>query len=173
MKQFSQKIHRVFTRQILILSFAIGVGGCYSFTGGSVPPHLKTLRIRTVDDQSGFGNPEYGVFLTQTLIEEFENDGTFTLVQEKPDAELAATIRAVRDELLVIQTGEQERERKLTVVVEAMYWDRVKQKQVWRKTFSQYRVYAVAGGTEARDQAAKEALAAIAEDIFLAVVSYW
>ena len=34
---------------------ASGLAGCaYSFTGASVPAHLKTIAIPLVDDQSGF-----------------------------------------------------------------------------------------------------------------------
>ncbi len=173
MKQLSSKCHPVFLPQLLILSVFVFAGGCYSFTGGSIPPHLKTLHIQTVDDQSGFGNPEYATFLTQELIRQFENDGSFTLVQQNADATLSTVIRAVRDEVLTVQTGEQEQDRKVTVVVEAEYWDRVRKKQIWKKTFTQYRVYPVAGGAQARDQVAQEALAAIAEDILLAVISHW
>lgn len=42
--------------------------GCrYSFSGGSVPPHLKTIAIPIVQDQSGYGDPTLRDEFTQQL----------------------------------------------------------------------------------------------------------
>ena len=33
-----------------------GLDGCYSFRGTSIPPHLKTISVSSVVDNSGFGS---------------------------------------------------------------------------------------------------------------------
>ena len=57
---------------------AINFTSCcaYSFTGASVPPHLKTIAIPIADDRSGSGEPGLRESLTQKLIKQFIDDNT-------------------------------------------------------------------------------------------------
>jgi hypothetical protein len=57
--------------------------------------------------------------------------------------------------------------------VEAEYTDYVKRKQVWKRTFSNFQVYLISQGQQAREDAVIAALQQIGEDILLAVVSGW
>lgn len=82
----------------LLLSVVLIAGGCYSFTGGSVPPHLKTIAIATVADRSSFGQPIWREVATQLLIERFRNDNTLQLVDRDGDAELRAAITSITEE---------------------------------------------------------------------------
>ena len=50
---------------VAVAVFTAGIAGCaYSFTGASVPSHLKTVAIPLVDDQSGFGEPGLREYFT-------------------------------------------------------------------------------------------------------------
>ncbi len=161
-------------RTLLSLVLCIGMSACYSFTGASVPSHLKTLQIPTVDDRSGFGDaPRYRSVLTELLIEQFENDNSFTLESDNADAKLTVVIASVRDEIANVGSGEIENERKLTVTVKATYQGQVKNLQVWDKTIAGFEFYPADGGVEARDLAVEEILTRIAEDTLLEVVSGW
>lgn len=171
MKENSLNLHSILL--FFGLSLCVYLPGCYTFTGSSVPPHLRTLVIGTVSDESGFGNPEYAEYLTNRLIDEFRDDGTFRLVQGAADAKLEVAIQRIQEEILTVQTGEMEAERKITVRVDASYWDNVLGKQIWEKSFSQYRTYSPYGAPESRDAAVFDALDAIAEDILIAVISNW
>ena len=66
---------------------AINFTACfaYSFTGASVPEHLKTIAIPIADDRSGSGQPGLRENLTQTLIRKFIGDNTFQ-VSERTSA---------------------------------------------------------------------------------------
>ena len=56
---------------------ALFFSGCaYSFTGASVPPHLKTIAIPLVDDQSGLGEPGLREKFTTELIQLFTSDNS-------------------------------------------------------------------------------------------------
>ena len=61
---------------LFVVLIAINFTACcaYSFTGASVPEHLKTIAIPIADDRSGSGEPGLREDLTQTLIEKFIND---------------------------------------------------------------------------------------------------
>ena len=50
-------------RIVLFLVLAI-LQGCYSFTGSSLPAHLKTIAIPVFDDRSGAGIAQFRGELT-------------------------------------------------------------------------------------------------------------
>ena len=163
---------------LICISIIITLSGCYSFTGGSIPEHLNTLYIATVEDNSGFGNPNYRDKLSQQLFEVFRDDNSFELVENGGDARLSVSISSIRDETLTVgsggsQRGELETERKITVTCKAEYFDAVKNKEVWNKSFSNFGTYEIANAQTGRDEAVDRALEQTAEDIMLAVVSGW
>lgn len=152
---------------------AVYLAGCYSFTGGTVPDHLKELYIATVNDNSGYGNPAYRSTLTENLIEKFRKDSPFRLVDRGGDARLEVTIASISDQTTTVSPGELETERKINVNCEAVYYDRVKNKEIWKKSFSNTQLYELASAQAARNEAVNLALAQISDDILLAVVSGW
>ena len=66
----------------IVLLFLIGIfsnfAGCfgcpYSFSGASVPPHLKTIAIPFAEDRSGSGEPGLRELLTEKLTQKFIDD---------------------------------------------------------------------------------------------------
>lgn len=161
------------------------LSSCYTFTGASVPPHLKTLQIPLAEDVSGFGDARYRDILTLRLAQVFRTDNTFTIVQDKSDALLNVTITSITDATATVSnagvTGTSsadaaglERERKVTVAVEVTYSDLVKKKKFFeKKSFSQFRVYQVSEGQQGRDAAIQRVLQLVSDDILLAVISGW
>ena len=156
----------------------VGFAGCYSFTGGSIPEHIKSLQISPVDDVSGYGNPKYRDELSQTLFDTFRDDNSFQLVDNGGDARLDVKISSVRDQTLSVGSGsssggELETERKITVTCEVEYYDAVKKKLLWKKSFPNFGTYEIAAAQTDRDIAVLKALEQTSEDILLAVVSGW
>ena len=147
--------------------------GCYSFTGGSIPDYIKTLYISTVTDNSGYGNPKYREEFMRTLVETFRKDNSLNLVEKGGDAKLYVVISAIRDEISKIKPGELETQRKITVVCDAEYYDAVKKKAFWKKSFSNFNIYDLTNVQVNRDQAVSDALKRTADDILIAVVSGW
>jgi hypothetical protein len=151
----------------------VQLSGCYSFTGGSIPDHLKTLYIASVNDVSLYGNPAYKDNLTKLLIDNFRNDNSFTLVDRGGDARLSVIIMTIVDATMTIRPGEIETERKITVNCDAEYYDAVKKKSIWKKSFSNFNVYQLSNAQVERDKAIQAALKQTSDDIMLAVVSGW
>lgn len=146
---------------------------CYSFTGASVPPHLKTLQILTAEDVSGFGDARYREVLTVNLVKNFRSDNSFTLVQESPDATIATTISSIADATVSVNQGELEKERKITLTVKVVWSDLVKKKELFSRDFSAFQIYAISDGVQGRDNAIQKSLQQISNDAVLAVVSGW
>lgn len=158
---------------LLCVVSAWSIYGCYSFTGASVPDHLKTVSISNTVDNSGFGVQLYREECTRLLIQKFRNDNSFSLIERKGDAQISSTILSIREEQLNVRVGEVERERKVTVTVEAEYYDAVKKRSVWKKSFAQFSVFQVANAVAERDAAIKKAIDKVTDDILLAVISGW
>ncbi len=149
------------------------LSGCYSFTGGTIPEHLQTLSISQAGDNSGFGNPRFREYLTEQIIDRFRKDNSFTLKETGGDAKLTAAISSINDATVTVGSGELERERKVTVAIEAEYFDGVKKKSIWKRTLSNFQIYAVAEGQVGRDAGITKALKQLSDDLLTAVVSGW
>jgi len=150
---------------IFCIALLIQLAGCYSFTGSSVPEHLKTLQIAAVSDNSGYGNPAYKDKLSLLLFDKFRNDNSFQLVERNGNARLKVVIASIRDETAVVSPGELEKERKMTISCNVEYYDAVKKKMIWKKSFSNYGIYNINNPVEGRNTAVLTALDKISDDI--------
>ena len=160
----------------LLMISGIMIFGCsYSFTGASLPPHIKTIYIQPFADKSGSGEPFLSDNLTNELISLFVDDGNLTIVTSgNADSKLSGSISQLKDRAETI-TGENITARKVTIRVKAVYMDLVKRKKVFDKTFTAFSNYdnSASDITQARNDAINDALNQIAEDITLAVIARW
>jgi len=163
--------NELFFGQIILL--LVLLTGCYSFKGGSVPPHLSTLNIMTVKDNSTSQNPENRLVLTDYLTDEFKDDGSLKVVNNNADARLETTITSTTEESAEVGSRELETRRKVVVTCNVIYYDNVKQKEIFNKNFEHYGYFEVAQAAQQRDEAIKDALEKISEDIVFNVVSDW
>ncbi len=151
--------------------------GCYSFTGASVPSHLKTVAIPLVDDQSGFGEPGLREQFTTTLTNLFISDNSLEVADRTAaDAILEGAITSISDAPAIIQQGQQGEQvsrRRITVNARFTFQDMKLRRKVWEKTFSNWGDYDVGGGPSQRQAGLQEAIRKITEDILLETVSGW
>jgi len=157
-----------------LVNFA-GCSGCpYSFTGASVPPHLKTIAIPFADDRSGTGEGELRELFTQKLTQKFIDDNSFQVIdRSNADAILECIITSINDVPAVVTVGENVETRRLTVNVQVIYKDLVLKKTVYDKQFSDYGDYAADGGLDGRYQGLTIAIDKITDNILLDTVSGW
>ena len=156
------------TAMVCLLIF----GSCYSFTGASVAPHLKTVAIPLFEDVSGFGEPGLREKFTQKVIEQFRNDNNLELGERlTADSIIEGTISTVIDAPSVIGGNDIVRTRRVTVTVHASYTDMKFRKKIWEKDFSNWGEYTQ--GQQTRDVALNQAVDKVAEDILLETVSGW
>lgn len=162
---------------LLFMSFTlINFTGCcaYSFTGASVPAHIKTIAIPAADDRSGSGEPGLGEMLTNKLTQDFVEDNTLQISNKtNANAVLECTITSLSDAPAVVAAGENVTSRRITINVQVVYKDLVKRKTVFDKSFSNYGDYPADGGLTERRNAIEAAVKKIAEDILLDTVSGW
>jgi len=150
--------------------------GCpYSFTGASVPKHLKTIAIPLVDDQSGFGEAGLRERFTTELTNLFISDNSLEVTDRTTaDSILEGVITAVSDAPSVVGQAESVSKRRVTMTVKFMYQDMKVRKKLWEKSFSQWGDYESGGGLKSqRETGLQEAIKKVTEDILLETVSGW
>jgi hypothetical protein len=139
-----------------------------------VPPHLKTIAIPIVEDQSGYGDPELRDSFTKQLVDKFTNDNTLQLTDRNvADAILEGVVTEVKDAPLVLQGGEQVAMRQITVTVRMTFQDLKLRKKIWEKSFSKWGNYSSGGGLTQRNQGMLEAVKKLTEDILNDTVAGW
>ncbi len=172
-------LHRTVFHQLLIsLVVAVALSGCagcpYSFTGASVPPHLRTIAIPIVEDQSGFGDATLRDQFSRKLQQMFVNDATLQPSDRThADSMLEGVITSVKDAPVVVEGGDQVSKRRITITAHMIFRDLKLRKKVWEKDFSQWGDYASGGGLTQRNEGISEALRKLTEDILNETVAGW
>lgn len=150
------------------------VSSCYSFKGGSVPVHLKTLAVPLLDDQSGSGEPGLREKITNRLVERFRQDNSLQVVDRaRADAVLEGTIVSSQDEPYVVAQGETVTKWRITLTVKASFQDMKLKKSMWEKQFSNFSLYDATAGPAARQAGFTAAIEKVTEDIVNESVSGW
>lgn len=180
MTLLNNKINKSVLLSVLYLLFvvfiAINFTGCcaYSFTGASVPEHLKTIAIPIADDRSGVGEPGLRESLTQKLIQKFIDDNTLQVAERTTaNAILECTIVSLTSSPAVVTAGEDIQSLRMTLSVKVLYRDLVKRKTIFDKTFTEYSDYLTNNPEQGRAEAITSAIDKISEDILLDTVSGW
>lgn len=156
------------------LIISLIAGGCYSFRGGSVPPHLKSVAIPLFDDQSGSAEPGLREKFTNKLIDRFRQDNSLQVTDKThSDSAVEGTIVSLVDEPYVVVQGESVTKRKITLSVKASYHDAKLNREVWNKQLSNWGTYDISGGIVQRQAAIDAAIDKLTEDILNETVSSW
>lgn len=147
----------------------------YSFTGASIPSHLKTIAIPLFKDNSGSGEPELREDFTNSLTKKFLEDNQLRVVPKvNADALLECTIISLSDSPVAVVSGEEVASRKITITVRVLYRDLVKKQTIFERNISNYGDYSTTGDiTTAREKAINTSIENITEDILINVVSNW
>jgi len=167
-------VHRALFSFFIVVSLS-GCAGCpYSFTGASVPPHLKTIAIPIVEDQSGFGDATLRDQFSRQLLQRFVNDATLQPSDRtNADSILEGVITGVKDAPVVVEGGDQVSKRRVSVTAHMTFRDLKLRKKVWEKDFTQWGDYPSGGGPTQRNDGISEALRKITEDILNETVAGW
>jgi hypothetical protein len=161
---------------LFIIGALINFTSCcsYSFTGASVPEHLKTIAVPVADDRSGAGEPGLRELFTSKLTQKFIDDNTLRVTDRvNANATIDCTISSFSDAPAVVSGGENVTTRRITIGVQVIYKDLVKRKTIFEQNFSNYGDYNASGGLPEKNIAIGIAVDKITEDILLAAVSGW
>ena len=179
LKSFNKNNANMLKTLIFVLLFGISAVinfgcGSYSFTGASVPAHLKTISIPVAQDKSPAAIPGLRELLTDNLIQKFISDNSLQVTDRSTaNATLECVVTSVTDAPAIVSAGEEISSRRLTIIVKVIYKDLVQKKTIFENNFTNYGDYVPGEATNQRDDAIAVAVDKISEDILLAVVSGW
>lgn len=162
---------------LILLVFTLNICSCgvYGFRGNNPPQGINSIAIPTFTDVSGFSAPTLAENFTQQLKKKIINDNTFRVADKNiADAVLNCTITNVRDEALVISSGENVSRRKVTITVSVSFDNLKKQKNIWSKNFENYGEYSSSNEAfSARAAGIDLAIERITEDVVIDLTSSW
>lgn len=170
-----RKRKRLFFVLILLILVEAGLGihcNHYSFSGNTLPPHIKTVAVPLFEDKTS----EFGVreALTDAVVDAFTRDNTLKIADPTTaDALVRGTIQAISDRVSTYTRQEQVQTYRVTLTVSAEFFDVKKQKALWKATFQEWGEYRHTGSTEERQKAIEKAIQKIAEDILNKSVAGW
>jgi len=114
---------------LLILSMALLLG-CYTFTGSTLPLHLKTININPVVDNTL--NPVFAENLTRGISDGFESSSSLRYVNQNPHCELITILKTYSHEAYNT-SGSDVTEYRIDIVLEVVFHDRVKDKILFKE----------------------------------------
>ena len=161
---------------LLLAVLCLPASGCgyYSFTGASIPEHVRTVAIPLVEDRSPGGVPSMDQVLTDLLVERFVRQTRLALEPDEnaADALLTATIERYQNQPTAVTGDEVAALNRVTITVRVVYRDQVEDEERLARSFSSYAEYDAAN-ISAEEATATAVLEQIADDIFTAATSDW
>ncbi|MDP2359593.1 MAG: LptE family protein [bacterium] len=142
----------------------------YSFKG-TLPPHLRTVAIPPIANQTA----EFGVAeeLNELVLARFLRDGLLKVTDEaNADSRLDLVFMQIGESAFAYSQDEQTSLVRLTIRLQAEFWDRVEDRSLWRKDFSEWATYDPSG-TPTRAEAIAEAAKRLVEAINQQLVADW
>ena len=149
--------------------------GIYSFTGASIPEHLRTVAVPLAEVRAQGAAVDLDRQLTDALIERFADRTRLSLEpdEEAADAVLRATIQRYTITPVAVTGDEIASLNRVTLVVDILSRDTVRDEDRLRRTFTASADYVPAEGAAGEAAAATLALEQIAGDVFTAATSSW
>lgn len=144
--------------------------GIYSFSGSTLPPHIRTIGVPLFEDQT----TEFGIDqeLTDALIQAFRDDNTLKIADPRDaDAVLSGTVTRVEDRAGQYSADELAADFRVSVTVKAKFEDMRKRNVMWETSLTQEGTYD--GRDVPRSDGIAEALKKISTEILNRSLSDW
>jgi hypothetical protein len=161
----SSRLRRAATA--LILAPILLRCGAYSFSGASLPPHLKTVAIPLFENRT----PEFGIdqLLTDAVIEAVTRDNTLKIAEpSSADCILRCTLNRIEDRAGQYDQKEEASTFRITLSVQATFEDMQKRVVIWQSPFTAFGNY-----SDDRNLGIEEAVDKLKIEIVNRMVSNW
>jgi hypothetical protein len=162
---------------MLLVAALLSGCGYYSFTGATIPGHLRTVSIPLIEDRSVSVADDLDERMTRLLIDRFVGQTRLQLetTPEEADALLTGRIDRITVEPVAVAGGDVATQNRITVTMNVRYFDQAEDREVFQRSFTGTANYdaAAAGDRDVEIAAILRALQNVADDIFTAATSNW
>ena len=156
---------------------AVVLAGCgvYSFSGASIPDHLRTVAVPIAEDRAGGGTPGIERLLTDALVSLFADRSRLSLEpdEDQADAVVRATIERYGVTPAAVTGDDRAALNRVSLAVRVVVRDRVEDEDLLDRSFTASEDFSPDEGLQGEADAATAALEQIARDAFTAATSDW
>jgi len=158
------------TNWAVYLLFGLILTGCYTFTGTTLPAHLKTIQVEPVINETE--DPVLAEKLTQAIINGFQLKSSLRAVNENGHCQFTATLKNYSHEPYNT-SGSKVTEYRIDMTVHVKFYDNVKNKMIFEEaSLPGFGTYSVERNeTETNGQ--QKAIESIVEIILDNTISGW
>ncbi|PQL93179.1 hypothetical protein C4S77_05835 [Apibacter adventoris] len=117
--------------------------GCYTFTGSSLDPSIKTVQIKSFPNFSAYQSPNLSVDFTTALQNRFNQRTKLQATNINPDITIEGEITNFAESPVSIQSGsDQAINNRLTITVAVRYENKLQPDKNFQKSYSDYEDFA-------------------------------
>jgi hypothetical protein len=161
---------------LALIGSLVFTGCMYSFSGSSLPSHIRAIAVPTFDNETL--QPGLEGELTEATIDAFVADNRLNVGGVgNADAVVEATITRYDNSVFGIGNTDQAQEYRVTVQISVTVKDRVKGKDLWSEDAmigqSTYRLSGGGEGPRTEEEARREAVQKLATDILTNTLEEW
>jgi len=120
---------------VLFIVLLLNLAGCYSFSGITIDPNIKTYKVNNYEDKTLDAIPGLDQIFTETLKEKIRTQSRLIYQDVNPDVEFIGTIVNYRITSEAPQPGEVSAINRLTIKVLMEYKDNRNDDNSWKKNF--------------------------------------
>ena len=154
---------------------ALLMGGCYTFSGASLPADLQTVAVPPVENRAGGGPADLDQRLASALVERFADRTRLSLEPDEAEADLLvrATVERYTVSPAAVTGDEVAALNRVSLSVRIVATNRLDDTELLSRAFTATADYTPAEGLAGEADAAQRALEQIAQDAFTAATSDW
>ena len=168
------KTHYLSISLLSILLLVLNGCGVYNFTGGAIPPEVKTISIAVFYNESASGPPNMSQLLTEKVKDYYQSNSKLTVVTANGDWQLSGYISSYVVTPVAPKANETTALSRLTITVKAEFVNTKDETQNFSQAFSFYGDFDQTKSLSAVENSlVDEILNQIVFDIFTKTTSNW
>jgi outer membrane lipopolysaccharide assembly protein LptE/RlpB len=161
----------------LITAIVIVIQSCgvYNFTGGSIPPEMKTVSVQFFENNAQTVVPYLSTQFTEALKERIRNQSSLSMVRTEGDATFEGRFTNYSITPAAIQGNTRAGLNRLTVTVNVKYTNTINTKDSFEQSFTVWREFSTASQSIQNQEPVliRDIVRQLTEDIFNRAFANW
>ena len=168
-------IYKRLLYSLFLIPLFLGIIGCYSFTGSSLDPRIKTAYIKQFPNYAPLQNPNLSQSFSNALQLRIERRTSLTLVNsDDADVIIEGEITGYEVTPTSVVSGDRAAQNRLTVTVKVRYENKIQENKSFSRDFSDYEDFDASQSlTQIQDDLVDKINIRLIDQIFNAIVADW
>jgi hypothetical protein len=148
--------------------------GCYSFSGASIPPNIKTFSVDFFPNRATMVNPTLSAEFTDGLRSYISSRSSLRPSEGIPDIEISGEITAYTLTPMAAQTDAQAALQRFTITVRVNFANNVNTKDSFSQSFSAFRDFdSSIDFSSVEDGFMRQIIEELVDNIFMRAFGNW